>query len=166
MEHQVPSIQILHHKEQMLLKCRRLSRPLLLLLNDNNKARLHLQQDIYWLLCKRHCNTWKDLNMCSTLVWKVQCRCVRNGLSQARASTRFSTMVHSTSSSINTTSFFRAFTANHSPLFFNSAKKTWKRHRTLSEKIWIEGKKKQIFWKRNEIISVKRERCIKTESEV
>lgn len=48
-----------------------------------------------------------------TLVWNVQNMCVRNGCSQARERTLFSTIVHSTSSSIKTTSFFRAFIAKN-----------------------------------------------------
>lgn len=60
-----------------------------------------------------------------TLVWKEQYRCVRKGLSQARASTLFSTMVHSTSSSISTTSFFRALMAKYSLCPFSSANSTW-----------------------------------------
>lgn len=48
-----------------------------------------------------------------TLVWNVQNMCVRNGCSQARDRTLFSTIVHSTSSSIKTTSFFRAFIAKN-----------------------------------------------------
>lgn len=48
-----------------------------------------------------------------TLVWNVQNMCVRNGCSQAKERTLFSTIVHSTSSSIKTTSFFRAFIAKN-----------------------------------------------------
>ena len=59
-----------------------------------------------------------------TLVWNVQKRWVRKGFSQASASTRFSTMVHSTSSSIRTTSFLRALTAKNSFLPFSSASST------------------------------------------
>lgn len=60
-----------------------------------------------------------------TLDWNVENRCVRKGFSQARASTLFSTMVHSTSSSMRTTSFFRTFTAKYCPCPFSSASSTW-----------------------------------------
>lgn len=48
-----------------------------------------------------------------TLVWNVQNICVKNGCSQAKERTLFSTIVHSTSSSIKTTSFFKAFIAKN-----------------------------------------------------
>ena len=48
-----------------------------------------------------------------TLVWNVQNICVKNGYSQAKERTLFSTIVHSTSSSIKTTSFFKAFIAKN-----------------------------------------------------
>ena len=48
-----------------------------------------------------------------TGVWKVLCRWVRKGWLQPRARILFSTMALSTSSSSNTTSFLRAFTAKN-----------------------------------------------------
>lgn len=53
------------------------------------------------------------LHRSHTLVWNVQNMCVRNGCSQAKERTLFSTIVHSTSSSIKTTSFFRALIAKN-----------------------------------------------------
>lgn len=59
-----------------------------------------------------------------TTVWKQECSCVRNGGLSSSARTRFSTMVHSTSSSIKTTSFLRALMAKNSFLPFSSASST------------------------------------------
>lgn len=62
-----------------------------------------------------------------TTVWKQECSCVRNGGLSSKASTRFSTMVHSTSSSWITTSFFRILTAYSSSVPFRSESMTWGR---------------------------------------
>lgn len=102
-EHEIPSVQVLHHEEEVLL--------------DTEMQRGQ---------CSEWTSTDERLSRFLTLVWKVQQRCVRKGFSQAKERTLLSTMVHSTSSSISTTSFFRAFTAKNWPFFFSSAKNTWK----------------------------------------
>ena len=61
-----------------------------------------------------------------TMVWKQECSWVRKGGFPGRASTRFSTIVHSTSSSWMTTSFFRIFTAYSSSVPFRSESMTCK----------------------------------------
>lgn len=49
-----------------------------------------------------------------TIVWKHEWRATRNGDLFGSASTRFSVMIHSTSSSCTITSFFKILTANNS----------------------------------------------------
>lgn len=61
-----------------------------------------------------------------TIVWKQECKYTRNGGFLGSASTRFSAMVHSTSSSWTTTSFFKIFTANTSFVILCSARTTCK----------------------------------------
>lgn len=60
-----------------------------------------------------------------TMLWKVECSCVKNGGFPANANTLFSTMVHSTSSSWITTSFFRIFIAYRSSVPLRSASITY-----------------------------------------
>ncbi len=60
------------------------------------------------------------------MVWKVECSCVKNGGFPDSANTLFSTMVHSTSSSWITTSFFRIFTAYKSSVPLRSASITYR----------------------------------------
>lgn len=61
-----------------------------------------------------------------TIVWKHECSWVRKGGFPESARTLFSTMVHSTSSSWITTSFFKIFTAYSSSVPLRSASITWK----------------------------------------
>lgn len=61
-----------------------------------------------------------------TTVWKHECSCVRKGGLSCCARTLFSTMVHSTSSSWITTSFFRIFIAYSSSVAFISASMTFR----------------------------------------
>ncbi|TNN42851.1 hypothetical protein EYF80_046964 [Liparis tanakae] len=63
-------------------------------------------------------------------VWKHECRYVRKGGLSCWARTLFSTMVHSTSSSWITTSFFRIFIAYSSSVAFISASMTFRTHLT------------------------------------
>lgn len=60
-----------------------------------------------------------------TTVWKHEWRCVRKGGLSCRARTLFSTIVHSTSSSWITTSFFRILTAYSSSVAFISTSMTY-----------------------------------------
>ena len=60
------------------------------------------------------------------MVWKHECSWVRKGGFPDRARTLFSTMVHSTSSSWITTSFFKIFMAYNSSVPFLSANITWR----------------------------------------
>ena len=59
-----------------------------------------------------------------TCVWKLQNNSTRNGGLLANARTRFSAIVHATSSSCKTTSFLRIFMAYSSSVPFLSASKT------------------------------------------
>lgn len=68
-----------------------------------------------------------------TTVWKQEWSCVRNGGLSCSASTRFSTMVHSTSSSWITTSFFRILIAYSSSVPFLSASITCRKEKGRRE---------------------------------
>lgn len=105
--HQVSSIDVLHHKIQSILEDR------------DGEA---------WGKCEFFLKLliWVGEARCTTMVWKQECSCVRKGGFPARASTLFSTMVHSTSSSWITTSFFRILMAYSSSVPFLSASITWK----------------------------------------
>ncbi len=76
--------------------------------------------------------TWSDLSwhvsggILPTTVWKHEWSCVRKGGLSCWARTLFSTMVHSTSSSWITTSFFRIFIAYSSSVAFISASMTFR----------------------------------------
>lgn len=70
---------------------------------------------------------WKFLR---TTVWKQECSCVRKGGLSFWAKTLFSTIVHSTSSSWITTSFFRILMAYSSSVDFISANITCGCHRS------------------------------------
>ena len=59
------------------------------------------------------------------MVWKHECNETRNGGFSGRARTRFSVIVHSTSSSWIITSFFRILMANSSFVTLCSPNKTW-----------------------------------------
>lgn len=59
-----------------------------------------------------------------TTVWKHECSCVRKGGFSCWARTLFSTIVHSTSSSWITTSFFKIFIAYSSSVVLISASMT------------------------------------------
>ena len=74
-------------------------------------------------LTEKQCNIWIQ----STMVWKQECRATRKGGFPAMASTRFSIMVHSTSSSWMITSFLRILIAYSSSVPFRSANTTWTR---------------------------------------
>jgi len=65
---------------------------------------------------------WCPLKL--TIVWKHEWRLTRNGGFSGSASTRFSVIVHSTSSSCMITSFFNIFIANSSFVVLCSPSKT------------------------------------------
>ena len=69
-------------------------------------------------------NTYR-LRETQTLVWKHECKAARNGCLADSASIRFSTIVHSTSSSSIIASFFRTFIAYTSSVPFSSASNTF-----------------------------------------
>lgn len=59
------------------------------------------------------------------MVWKQECNWTKNGGLDDNAKTRFSTIVHSTSSSWIIISFFRILIAYSSSVPFLSASRTW-----------------------------------------
>jgi len=77
----------------------------------------------YSKLVSNLCVNW--LHEKQTLVWKHECKAVRNGCLADRASMRFSVIVHSTSSSSIIASFFSTFIAYTSSVPFSSAINTF-----------------------------------------
>lgn len=73
--------------------------------------------------------------MSLTIVWKHEWSWTKNGGFCDSASTRFSTIVHSTSSSWMIMSFLRIFMANKSSVPFRSANITYSKNKILC--IWI-----------------------------
>lgn len=88
-----------------------------------------------------------------TMVWKQECSCTRNGGLLERAKTRFSIMVHSTSSSWIMTSFFRILMAYSSSVPLRSANITCVRHEMIHMRIFtlrLKGLWQQLslWWKK------------------
>lgn len=108
----------------------------------------HLNKElILSVWTSRQCMKWALLTMTTaescrvfffvlTTVWKQEWSCVRKGGLSLSANTLFSTIVHSTSSSWITTSFFRIFMAYSSSVDFISANITciWQRRHTQEVK--------------------------------
>ena len=80
---------------------------------------------------KKH--TSREQRFGLTLVWNEEWSDVRKGCSSAR--TRFSIIVHSTSSSAEITCFFSTFTANTSFVDRCSARSTWRNSLLLHNKL-------------------------------
>lgn len=80
-----------------------------------------------------------------TIVWKQEWSWTKNGGLFDRASTRFSTMVHSTSSSCMMMSFFKIFIAYSSSVPFLSANITCKIRKHNTAVIKVGGKKVPLY---------------------
>lgn len=75
-----------------------------------------------------------------TSVWKQECSWVRNGGFSGRARTRFSIIVHSTSSSWTMTSFFKTLIAKISSVPLRSASKTY-----TKQKVFINEQTAKLY---------------------
>ena len=96
LEHEIAAVDIFHHEEKSVLQINKIS----------NLEELKIKNNF-------------------TLVWKHECKEVKNGWLADNAKMRFSVMVHSTSSSWMMTSFLRTLMAKTSSVSFFSHSMTF-----------------------------------------